>query len=182
MKMTKRILALVIVLILCVSFTGSAFASGLSKFRDKQSGGETAAFASTQSFLDAMDAEGIIYTYHGLDSDNDDYVEVVYTGDYCDSIDINIYFDESGTEANFRFWNVIDFNSVDYREILTVVNQLNSDYKWAKFVVDTSDYSVTASIDTLFPFGDAGEICLETLNQIVNIADLGYHALESYIK
>ena len=77
MKTSKRILSILVVLLLCLSFSGSAFASGLSKFRDTQRTTGQATYASTQSFLDAMDAEEIRYTYHGLDSDKDDWVEVI---------------------------------------------------------------------------------------------------------
>ena len=179
MKKFKSFLALVIVLAFCLCFTGSAFASN-SKFNSTRTSTSTAAFASSQSFLDAMDSEGIKYTYQGLDSDGDDWIEIKYTGDYCDTIDIDVYFSSDEDEANFRFWNVIDFNSEDYREVLSVVNQLNYDYKWAKFYVDTNDYSVTVSLDVLFPTGYAGSICLESLEQIVAISDYGFHSLEPY--
>ena len=183
MKQMRRFLSVLVILVLCLGFTGSAYASS-TKYNQtvNQQGNTTAAYSSTQSFLDAMDAEEILYIYHGLDIDQDDWVEVIYTGDYCDTIDIDIYFSSDNDRASFRFWNVIDFNSSDYREILGVVNQLNADYKWVKFVVDTQDYSVTAELDVLFPIGDAGEICLVSLDQIVNISDFGYHALEPYIK
>ena len=180
MKQTKQLLSVLLVLVLCLSFAGSAYAAGSTKFNSTLT--KTAAYTSTQSFLDAMDAKDIIYTYHGLDNDNDDWVEVVYSGDYCETIDVDIYFSSAEDRASFRFWNVIDFDSSDYREILGVVNQLNADYKWVKFLVDTRDYSVTAEIDVLFPAGDAGAICLETLDQIVNISDLGYQKLQAYSK
>lgn len=180
--MTKRILSILIVLLLCLSISNSAFASGLSKFRDTQRTTEQAAYASTQSFLDAMDTEKILYTYHGLDSDKDDWVEVVYSGDYCDEIDIDVYFSSAEDRASFRFWRVIEFDREDYADILFAVNQLNADYKWIKFVVDMSDYSVSAESDVLFPAGDAGAICLESLDQIVSVADLGYSELKSYSK
>ena len=182
MKTSKRILSILVVLLLCLSFSGSAFASGLSKFRDTQRTTGQATYASTQSFLDAMDAEEIRYTYHGLDSDKDDWVEVIYSGDYCDEIDIDIYFSSAADRASFRFWKVIEFDEADYANILFAVNQLNYDYKWVKFVADSSDNSVSAEIDVLFPSDDAGAICLESLDQIVNIADLGYSELKAYMK
>ena len=142
----------------------------------------TAQYSSTQAFMDAMDEKGIIYTYKGIDDDNDEWLEIVYTGDYCDNIDIIVYFKADTQEANFRFWNMVDFNSADYREVLTVVNQLNSDYKWVKFVVDTRDYSVQSEADVIFHPVDVGDICLETLSHIVNVSDLAYHVLEPYVK
>ena len=177
MKQLKRICALAIVLVLCLGFAGTASAS-----KYNGSHGTTATYSGTQSFLDAMDDAGIIYTYQGLDSDEDDWVEISYSGDYCDNIDLDVYFSSDNDRASYRFWNMIDFNSSDYREGLVAVNQLNYDYKWVTFYVDTTDYSVTVSLDTLFPAGNAGSICLESLDQIVNISDIGYHALEPYIK
>ena len=180
MNKAKRILSILIVLVLCMCTASPAFASSPSKYIGTLP--STAAYSSSQGFLDIMDSNEIIYTYYGPDSDDDDWIEIKYTGDYCDCIDIDAYFSSSEDCASFRFWNVIDFDSADYREVLVVVNRLNAQYKWVKFVVDTSDYSVTAELDVLFPIGNSGEICLESLNQIVGISDRGYHELEPYIK
>ena len=117
MKTTKRVLSVLIVLVLCLSICAPAYASN-SKYSSRTESRTKAAYSSTQSFLDAMDADSIIYTYHGLDRDNDDWVEVKYTGDYCDTIDIDIYFDADGTSASFRFWNLIDFKASDYYDVL----------------------------------------------------------------
>ena len=181
MRLAKRMLAIFIICMLCVSFAEPACASSLPKYNNTQSS-TTAAYSSAQDFLNTMEAEGILYTYHGLDADEDDWVEVKYTGDYCDTIDIDVYFNKNGTEALFRFWNLIDFNSQDFREVLTVVNQINGDYKWVKFSVDTNDYSVTAKLDTIFPTGYAGMICLSCLEHIVNVSDVAYQRLQPYIK
>ena len=179
MKQIRRIAAFVLVLVFCLCFISSASASSNGKFGSTRTAG-AAQYSSTQAFMDAMDEEGILYTYKGIDDDTDEWLEIVYTGDYCDDIDIVVFFKADNEQANFRFWNLIDFNSSDYREILTVVNQLNADYKWVKFVVDTRDYSVQSETDVLFRPDDVGELCLETLDHIVNISDLAYRVLEPY--
>ena len=178
----KRILSVIVAIVLCLCFTSTAFASNSSKStKYVDTLPTTAAYSSSQSFLESMDDNQIKYTYQGLDRD-DDWIEIKYSGDYCDLIDIDVFFSSSADRASFRFWNIIDFNRGDYQKVLEVVNQLNAQYKWVKFVVDTSDYSVTAELDVLFPVGSAGSICLESLSQIVDISDLGYKELAPYSK
>ena len=80
-----------------------------------------------------------------------------------------------------RCWYVISFDKADLDRVLTAVNQINNDYRFVKFVVDESDYSVDAKIDCPLRDDDiAGEIAYDALFYIENIVDEAYLELKEF--
>lgn len=166
MTMLKKTLAALLVLALFLSLSASAFAA-------------TAQYTTTQEFLKALDAEKIKYRYMGVDEDDREEVTVGYTGDYCDDIFINIFFSPKLTSVSMRFWNIVDFDKADYADALELVNELNADYKFVKFVVDDWDWSIGAELDIPIREGEeSAQIALDALYYIVQIADEAYPDLE----
>lgn len=180
MKTRSRILALVLSLALCFSLAGAACASGLSKFADLVSG-EQPTYSTTIAFLSALDENGIPYEFEGKNENDKEEVLLDYPGDYCEDIFINIFFGPDEDDVYFRIWNLIDFNSSDYRELLGKINGLNDNYNFACFVLDESDYSVTVKLDALLG-ANPGDMTLDYMLMLGQIADAGYHALEAYVK
>ena len=170
MKTLKKLLAVLLVLGLFMCLSITAFAVN-------------AQYGPTKEFLKVMDREGHKYNYMGIDEDDDEQINVSFSGDNLDAIDVKIFFDEDLDSVSMRAWSVIYFDKADYAEVLEQVNELNSDYKYVKFVVDTNDMSVDAEIDCpLRDDANAGEIAYDGLYYIVMIVDEAYPELEGFEK
>lgn len=130
---------------------------------------ETAKFPALQHFMEQLDAEGFTYEYKGIDDDGDERVCVGFDDDGYGDVEIYVYFTESG-QMLIRAWNLVNFScGVEYA--CSVVNTINADYKFIKMYVDTSDNSVTASMDLLLPSTteDYGETTMSMFYRAINI-------------
>ena len=170
MKTVKKMLAVLLVLGLILSLSVTAFAVN-------------AQYGTTQAFLKVLDREEHKYNYMGIDQDDDEKVNVTFTGDNMDEIDVNIYFNADQDIVSMYSWYVIEFDEADLVDVLKLVNQLNNDYKFVTFVVDESDYSVDAKVNCPLRDDDsAGEIAYDALWYIVMIVDEAYPELEAFAK
>ena len=100
------------------------------------------AHATTKYFIDAMEAEGIKYTWRGTDDDGYDVLTVSYEGDNKDSIRTSWSF--SDNKIDISVWDIITYKQSDYYSVLEACNALNKQYSYVRFVVDTSDNTVYA--------------------------------------
>ena len=143
--------------------------------------GAQAEFTSTQSLLDALDADGIdYYEYNGIDSDGDEWVTVPNDGDNV-SFDIECFFCSDNELCSLRIWNFIDYDAENYAQILEIVNDINASYRYVSCYADTSDNSVTVSMDVIIREDDnAGDIVYEGLAWIAVLADEFYEQLSPY--
>ena len=170
MNRKKTMIALLIVVSILMSVGIPAFAVN-------------AQYSTTKAFLNAMDEESYKYTYVGIDNDNDEKITVKFNGDYMDTVNVNIYFNQDLDVVTMRVWDVIDFNEDDYEKVLLACNDLHRQYKFVTFLVDTSDWSVTAKLDCpIRPGKNCGDICVDGMEYIVNITDLAYDSLSVYGK
>ena len=170
MNLKKRIFALLLAVMLLASLSIPAFAV-------------SAQYATTRAFLNALDDKNLKYTYVGIDNDDDEKVTISYSGDYKDTIKVNCFFDPDLDTVSLYVWNLIDFNEADYNKVLRSVDELNNDYKYATFCVDQSDWSVTAKYSMHIRTNSiCGEMVLDEVNSLVNVADIGYDTLQAYAK
>lgn len=140
-------------------------------------------YGPTREFLKVMDRENHKYSYMGVDNNDDEEVDVSFSGDNKDEINVEIYFDEDLDSVSLRSWYVISFDETDLGNVLLRINELNSNYKYITFVVDTNDYSVDAKVDCpLRDDANAGEIAYDALYYIVQIIDDAYPELAEYAK
>ena len=170
MKTGKKLFAFLLVLCLFLSLSVPAFAV-------------SAEYSTTKAFLKVMDREKSKYTVIGIDEDKDEQVNVSVRGDNMKRIEISIFFNEDLDAVGMRSWYVISFDKANLNKVLAAVNQLNCDYKFVKFAVDESDYSVDAKIDCPIRDDDnAGEIAYDALYYIENIVDEAYLVLKEFEK
>ena len=168
MKTSKRLFAVLLALCLFLSLSVPAFAV-------------SAEYSTTKAFLKVMDREKNKYTVEGVDEDGDEKVSVSVKGDNKKTIEVRIFFNEDLDVVSMRCWYVISFDKADLDRVLTAVNQINNDYRFVKFVVDESDYSVDAKIDCPLRDDDiAGEIAYDALFYIENIVDEAYLELKEF--
>ena len=168
MKNSRKLLAALLALCLVFSLSVPAFAV-------------SAEYSTTKAFLKVMDREKNKYTVEGIDEDEDEQVTVSVKGDNKKKIEVLIFFNKDLDVVSMRSWYVISFDKANLEKVLSAVNQLNSDYKFVKFVVDESDYSVDAKIDCPIRDDDsAGEIAYDALYYVVNIVDEAYLELRDF--
>ncbi len=140
-----------------------------------------AQYPTTASFLEYLDSKDMKYKYLGVDQDDDEEVTVSFEGDYMDTIKVEVFFDEDLDVVSMRVWDVIAFKEEDFFDVLKTVNELNDQYKFINFTVDTDDWTVTASLDApLRDCEEAGEISFDGLYYIMMIADEGYDVLAKF--
>ena len=94
MKTLKKLLAVLPVLGLFMSLSITAFAVN-------------AQYGTTKEFLKVMDREDHKYHYMGIDEDDDEQVNVSFSGDNLDTIDVKIFFDEDLDSVSMRAWSVL---------------------------------------------------------------------------
>lgn len=137
---------------------------------------QTTRYAYTRQFMDELDSRDIKYTYNEPDEKGNEKVRVTFTDDDLGSLAINVFFQENGT-ASYRCWNLVDFTcGVSYA--YQICNELNNEWKYAKFYVDTTDNSITMSNDMeLSVDANSGKASAEMLADLVGIIDAAKETL-----
>ena len=181
MRTIRKSLSFLLVLALCLTVLSvPAFASS-GIIVDKGGSSSGAQYRSTRAFIDALEAEDYSYDYEGIDDDGDELVIVGFNIE-GGSVDLRFYFDENEENANVRAWNIIDYELVDWTNVVQVLDGLNGDYNYVRFYTDDYDNSVTAAIDLIFRENDVGAICLEAIYYMVTSVEEALPLLTPYGK
>ena len=125
--------------------------------------------ALKSEFLRYLDEKGIKYR------DIDDVaVRISYNVDNMDGIDVIVIFDENGKNyVSLNSWSIGQFTDDNYSKGLIVCNEMNAQYRWCKFYLN-SDKKVTVQIDAIVEPNTVGPETLELVRRIVHIADEAY--------
>lgn len=129
---------------------------------------ESTKYVSTRNFLNYLTMKGVKYSYLGVD-DRDETVSVSYALDHFTSLKCNLYFRDDD-EVDLRIYNIVTVQTGTNRA-LSVLNELNADYKFAKFVLDTSDMTVQAEMDMFIDAATCGSVVYEALNMLLLVVD-----------
>lgn len=132
--------------------------------------------SSARQFADTMGKKDIKYTHSTLSSGKD-VLTIIFKGDNMSSIKVRFSFDTDNEAVAIRCFDIVTVPENKIGLILKVVNELNEEYRFCNFYLDTEDNTVTAQADVVFRKHDVGEICLEMLLRCVNIIDEGYPKL-----
>lgn len=117
-----------------------------------------------------FDEKGVKYEYFERTESRDEALRFVYGGDNADTIKIILFFDEDGGSLNVKSFTIAKVPTAKLMETYVVLNELNTEYRWVKFYVD-SDNEVTAAGDAIIDEATAGEECYEIVQRYVNIID-----------
>lgn len=133
--MKKNLLVRVLVFMLAVMMAVPAFAD------------ETGAqYSTTQDFIRVLEENDLKYEYGGVDDDNDEKVTVSFNQDVYEQFSFRCFFHEDEDLVSIRMWYIVTVTAgKDYA--LSVVNKLNADWKYVKFVFDESDNTLTLEMD-----------------------------------
>ena len=147
-------------------------------------GALAAEYPTTQSFIEALEENGLTYTYRGLDDDKTESVFVDVTLEDGPDLAFRYYFDPDLDLVEVRVFNFIDFRESALGDVLVDINQLNYDYRFVKFYADMTDISVTLSEDLIVrpDQDDLKEIFMDSLIYMYSIATHGWEVLSGYAK
>ncbi|HIS02430.1 MAG TPA: YbjN domain-containing protein [Candidatus Pullichristensenella avicola] len=150
-------------------------------------GALAAEFEPTDLFLEALEEDDFYldgydydYEYVGIDSDGDEHVRMYFDLDGMGERSVNVFFIDTQTSCIMYLWDIIEFDSSDRDEVVEICNELNHQYRFARWYVMDDD-TVNAQIDDVFRTGSGcGEGLVETLSLLVRVAETGYPSLEPY--
>lgn len=172
MKMTKRILAFALILMLTLSLSAPAFA-------------EEAQYKATKDFMAAADeVEGLTCSYEGMVTYGEDKLEqlaLTYAGEISNyRTNFFGYFDKAGDVIILYLPNIISFAEDDLLEILCVVNELNAASTGVKLYVDTDANTVDGELYLLATEDAAATIALTGCGLLIAYTDSIYEGLLEY--
>ncbi len=172
MKMSKRLLAIAVILALLVSLGASAFA-------------EEARYQTTRAFLEAVaDVDGFqceVMDVVEADGENFEMVRVKYSGDISAyESNVQLLFSEDCAEVRIDLYNLISFSEEKLSDVFKAVNLLNSMPTCVKYYVDTSDNTVTASVFQILCEEDPAELTMMALGATIGYTDAAYEVLQEY--
>lgn len=128
-------------------------------------------YISTQSFIDELESNDLKYTYYGVTDNGYEEVYVSFSSDNYDTIGCDIFFTTDSNAVHVYVWNLVDVTA-NKNFALNVMNQLNSDYLYAKFYLDESDNTVTCEMEGFYLSNkDAGAIAYTIMMKLVEIID-----------
>lgn len=125
-------------------------------------------YTSTRNFLSYLDSKGVKYKYVGVDG-KDEEVTVSYSLENFSSMTCKLFFRDDD-EVNLRVYDIVYANNrTDY--VLSTINSLNYEYKYAKFVLDTSDNSIRAEMDMFIDASTCGAPVFEAMIMLLSVID-----------
>ncbi|MDO4836838.1 MAG: YbjN domain-containing protein [Clostridia bacterium] len=130
---------------------------------------------ATTQFLAYLDKRNVRYTLM-RDADTEpasDVVKVAFSGEQVD-VTVTFFFDHDNEHASLRVFNLVKVPAGKISAMLTAVNQINNEYRFAKFCLDPDDNTIQAEMDCIFRQHDIDEICNEAMVRIVNICNEAY--------
>ena len=130
-------------------------------------------YKSTQHFLDYMDELGIPYNYYGIDDDNWEAVSVIFGPSISSSFECFIYFEQNNHEVEFRIWDLVK-PSAGENFTLSTINELNANWKYAKFVLNERDSTVQAEMDMYIDGDHCARSVYDAMDSLLDIIEDEY--------
>ena len=182
MKMTRRIFAFALTLMLLLSLSVPAFAV-------KASGSAGSAnepqYKATKDFLaDIVGADSVEAAFEGSTTIADTSYEIVavtYSGDQSKYIsNLKVLFNEAGDEVIVAMEHVYDFNEADLQAVMSDVNYYNASTVGAKLYVDTDSNCIDAELYVLTTPETVVDIAKDSLGFLIGFTDVVYDDFQVY--
>ncbi len=131
-------------------------------------GEQTMIYQATQAIADRFEEEN--YKFRISEEEN---TSRVIAGVTCDNTTIDIHFisSDDDNDVSVRVFRLVRFPEDKLDTILRVVNALNRQFRFARFIVDEEDRSVDIHHDIQSCTQDVGEAAVEMFCRLPNIAD-----------
>ena len=95
--------------------------------------------------------------------------------------DVAFVSKDNDNDVSLRVLDLVHIDSMLMTPLLHAVNKLNSKYRYAKFVVDEEEQSVSILFDFPLNAQNTGSIALELLARVSKIVDDAYPVLVQYV-
>jgi hypothetical protein len=125
---------------------------------------------AAQNFTSYLDSKGVRYDYHEATSERNEYVKITFGGKNAESVSTTFFFDSNGTSINVKSFSIAKIPSNKLMDMYVSLNELNAQYRWVKFYVD-SDNEVTVSGDVIVDPSNSGTECYEIMIRYISIID-----------
>ncbi|MCR5324701.1 MAG: YbjN domain-containing protein [Lachnospiraceae bacterium] len=90
------------------------------------------------------------------------------------SIDVFFVVDEDDTHVHLRGLNFVKIPESKFEKMYQVVNTLNDEYNYVKFIVDTEHETIAARDDAVIQLDSCGEESFELMMRMVGIVQDAY--------
>lgn len=92
------------------------------------------------------------------------------------TVTVRAVFDDNGHTVAIRCYRLAHAKENSLVDVLNTCNELNNRFRWVKFAVD-DDNDVNMEIDCIVNEDTSGEVVLELVQRLCNIADEAYPEL-----
>ncbi len=121
----------------------------------------TAAFLESKGMnFDLIEEKNVIVTGFGLDN--------------LEGIKVIINFDEGDETVGVRAYGIAKFPESKIDAMYKLVNSLNVQFRWIKFVVDEEDFCINAEDDAIIQLDSCGEEVFRCCLHFATIVDEAY--------
>ena len=127
-----------------------------------------------------LDEKKIKYTYFEATGEQNETIKISTRGKNASSISLFFFVDKDGHSLNIKSFEIAKVPEGKLAEMYALLNQLNHEYRWAKFYLD-EDNDVTCEGDAILCEANAAEECFELLICFVDIIDVVYPELMKVI-
>jgi len=128
-------------------------------------------YISTQSFIEELESNDLNYTYYGVTDGGHEEVYVSFSSDNYDTVGFDVFFTTDSNAVRVFAWNLVNVTA-SKNFALNVMNQLNSNYLYAKFYLDESDNTVTCEMEGFYLSNkDAGVIAYTIMMKLLDIVE-----------
>lgn len=132
-------------------------------------------YGSTRAFAALLREADIAYEAFGVDEDGDDALSVGQHGR-----SVMCFFGEDGQSASFIVWYLIEYAPADEDAVIRACNSLNAASGGPCFYADSSDCTVTATLDVTFPWDAAGMVSYRAFRALADMLPQALEALSPY--
>lgn len=132
-------------------------------------------YGSTRAFVALLREADIAYEAFGVDEDGDDSLSAAQHGR-----SVMCFFGEDGQSASFIVWYLIEYAPADEDAVIRACNSLNAASGGPCFYADSSDCTVTATLDVTFPWDAAGMVSYRAFRALADMLPQALEALSPY--
>lgn len=125
--------------------------------------------ASAEAFIERLERHDIKHM-HDAQPDGSHYVAVELAGKTSILYNIAMVFSADGSEFGIRCYKLGKVPKERQRPMLKVLNELNANYAWVRFFID-SDSEVAAASDAVITAASAPRVCWEMLRRVFSVLD-----------
>ena len=134
-------------------------------------------YASTEQFVKVLNEKNVHYDLREATPERAlDQIQVAYRAENT-AVRLMFLFDKPSASVSIRAFDLIKVPEAKQAKILEAINAQNVHFRFAKFSLNTKDFTVQMSMDAVFRNHDVGEICFELLGRAVNICNDAYPEL-----